>query len=172
MTKLAYELELESAKSGDNPVEQLIDLLERTDTKVQSKIALALMELKDDRAIVPLLEKAQLKSNYTGSIVYALSHFNCQGHEKTLFDIGLKGGFEVRQMALMALEKIDKIDYALFKNLQLHVKNSIKNFGPLDVDTKDYIYDCKEIFDEIELVNVPSDVLKLIEEHNLKNQKP
>ena len=129
------------------------------------------MELKDDRAIIPLIEKAQLKNNYTGSIVYALSHFNCQGHEKTLFDIGLRGGFEVRQMALMALEKIDKIDYALFKDVRHNVKNSIKNFGLLDKGTKAYIDECKAILGEIELINIPGDVLKLIEEHN-SIQKP
>ncbi|AZZ92045.1 hypothetical protein EUZ85_15405 [Hahella sp. KA22] len=94
-------------------VQALICDLESSDASIRNRSALELMELRDERAIEPLflaITKAE-NINHRGTLVYALSAFNCEAFVEALVDIVLTGNFEVSVMAFSIIaDSITSLD--------------------------------------------------------------
>ena len=67
--------------------DHLIKLIESEDPIVRNAAALKLKDLKDDRAIVPLLNSIFKNRNFNGTMVYALESLNCEKHFINIFKI-------------------------------------------------------------------------------------
>lgn len=75
--------------------------LDNSHNIIRNVAALRLKEIGDNRAIEPLL-RAVLKTeniNFNGTLVYALSGFDCSQKLVTLFDILFYHGYEAKVMA-------------------------------------------------------------------------
>jgi HEAT repeat protein len=99
------------AKSGEKSVTPpLIELLRQTNShKIRDETALALSDLRDERAIKPLAEMIQspVTEGHRGTLVYALSAFNCIEILPLLVDLVISGGFEVSREAFLVIEGIE-----------------------------------------------------------------
>ena len=78
-------------------LQSLIQDLESPESSIRDRAALDLMDLQDDSAIAPLLRAISKPENvnHRGTLVYALSAFNCEAFLETLVDLALSGNFEV-----------------------------------------------------------------------------
>jgi len=76
--------------------EHLIKLIESEDPIVRNAAALKLKDLKDDRAIVPLLNSIFKNRNFNGTMVYALESLNCEEHFINIFKILFHEGYEAK----------------------------------------------------------------------------
>jgi hypothetical protein len=76
--------------------EHLIKLIESEDPIVRNAAALKLKDLKDDRAIVPLLNSIFKNRNFNGTMVYALESLNCEKHFINIFKILFHEGYEAK----------------------------------------------------------------------------
>jgi HEAT repeat protein len=74
---------------GDQIVDFLISLLASDKSGIRNRAALALEDIKDDRALEPLLTAIFKKENhnYNGTLVFALESLNCSGKLKEIFRI-------------------------------------------------------------------------------------
>ncbi len=89
------------------PIQSLIQDLESSSWSIRDKAAIALMDLGDERAIQPLLcaiAKPE-NANHRGTLVYALSAFNCEAFVEKLVDLVLTGNFEVSTGAFAIIEE-------------------------------------------------------------------
>lgn len=64
------------------------------------------MDIADSRAIEPLVQAIEKKSNHNcrGSLIYALSAFDCEGRFLQLFTWALEGGYEASIEALCIIK--------------------------------------------------------------------
>jgi len=110
-------------------IDALIIDLESTDSSVRNKAAISLMDIGDERAVAPLLKAIQKpeNSNYRGTLVYALSAFNCLNHINILVDLVLTGNYEVATGSFQILEQS-----TLNNEHKKQIKNQIKS---IDVAT-------------------------------------
>ena len=101
-------------------IDTLIIDLESTDSSVRDKAAISLMDIGDERAVTPLIKAIQKpeNSNHRGTLVYALSAFNCLNHINTLVDLILTANFEVATGSYQILEQ---------SNLSKEQKKQIQN---------------------------------------------
>lgn len=78
-------------------LQSLIQDLESTNSAIRDKAALDLMDLRDESAVNPLLRAISKPENinHRGTLVYALSAFNCEAVLEVLVDLALTGNFEV-----------------------------------------------------------------------------
>ncbi|WP_420826960.1 HEAT repeat domain-containing protein [Aquipseudomonas campi] len=78
-------------------LQSLIQDLESPKSSIRDRAALDLMDIGDDSAIAPLLRAIFRPENvnHRGTLVYALSAFNCEDFLETLVDLALTGNFEV-----------------------------------------------------------------------------
>ncbi len=74
---------------SDEVVHFLISLLALENSGIRDRAALALADIKDDRALEPLLTAIFKKENYNynGTLVYALEFLNCSQKFKDVFKI-------------------------------------------------------------------------------------
>ena len=74
---------------GDDVVDVLISLIALDDCSIRNKAALALEQIKDNRALEPLLTAIFKKENhnYNGTMVFALESLNCSKKLKEIFRI-------------------------------------------------------------------------------------
>ena len=82
----------------DEAIKPLVECLKSTDNWIRNAAALGLMETKNQKYFKPLLDRIiELGPNQEiGTLVYALTEFDCSAH---LFDIAylfLNGNFEVK----------------------------------------------------------------------------
>jgi hypothetical protein len=78
-------------------INALIQDLESSDSEVRNTAALNLMDIQAEAAVKPLIS-AILKPenvNHRGTLVYALSAFNCEAFLEILVDLALTGNYEV-----------------------------------------------------------------------------
>ena len=92
----------------------LLALESASDGAARNALALRLAEanapgLAD--VLVRLIERPDLVNN-RGTLVRALSYFDCSEHVVLLVDLVAKGNWEVAHEALQALETIDEVDGA------------------------------------------------------------
>jgi HEAT repeat protein len=78
-------------------LQSLIQDLESPKSSIRDRAALDLIDIRDDSAIAPLLRAISKPENvnHRGTLVYALSAFNCEAFLETLVDLALTGNFEV-----------------------------------------------------------------------------
>ncbi|WP_347815429.1 HEAT repeat domain-containing protein [Hahella sp. CR1] len=78
-------------------VRALIRDLASSDASIRDRSALTLMDIGDERAVEPLFRAITKPENinHRGTLVYALSAFNCEAFVEVLVDIVLTGSFEV-----------------------------------------------------------------------------
>jgi len=91
------------------PTETLLLDLRSSDAAVRHNAALDLMEIEDPIAILPLLEaiKKPENVNHRGTLVYALSAFDCLEHLELLVDLVLTGDFEVSWSAFGIIQDFE-----------------------------------------------------------------
>ena len=108
-------------------IDALIIDLESTDSSVRDKAAISLMDIGDERAVLPLIKAIQIpeNANHRGTLVYALSAFNCTAHIKLLVDLILTANFEVATGSFQILEQSN-----LDKNQKNQIKKQIGSINP------------------------------------------
>jgi len=81
---------------------EIVDALSSKSPNERNRAAIALMDIADSRAIEPLVQAIEKKSNRNcrGSLIYALSAFDCEGRFFQLFTWVLEGGYEASIEAL------------------------------------------------------------------------
>lgn len=88
-------------------VQALIQDLESPIASIRDKAALDLMDVLDERAVEPLLRAISKpeNANHRGTLVYALSAFNCEAYLEEIVDLALAGNYEVSAGACSILEE-------------------------------------------------------------------
>ncbi|MEK8035064.1 HEAT repeat domain-containing protein [Ideonella sp. DXS29W] len=88
-------------------LQSLIQDLESPSSSVRDKAALALMDMGNESAVVPLLQAISKPENLNcrGTLVYALGAFNCEPFLEVLVDLVLTGNFEVSTGAFSIIEE-------------------------------------------------------------------
>ena len=81
---------------------ELIESLASSDASTRNRAAIALMDLRDKAAIEPLIEAIERPANRNarGTLVYALSEFDCSERFAQLFRWALEGGYETSVEAI------------------------------------------------------------------------
>ena len=103
-------------KEYEDTMSELINEMKNTNhVSHRNTIAIVLMDLKYNPAIeemITLIENSK-NSNCIGTLVYALQNLDCEKSIVRIFDLILKGNYEVRCNMYNLLEcKIDKMDEA------------------------------------------------------------
>lgn len=91
---------------------ELLLLENVADGSARNSLALRLAEAKVpgvDEILVRLIQRPDLADN-RGTLVHALSYYDCAPYVTLLVDLVIAGGVEVAHEALEALETIDHID--------------------------------------------------------------
>ena len=90
-------------------IEELIQDLKSKDSGVRDNAALALMDIGDDKAIEPIIEAIRVPENvnHRGTLVYALSDYDCIEHLEYLVELCLTGNFEVSSGAFNIIEEFE-----------------------------------------------------------------
>ena len=108
-------------------IDALILDLESTDSSVRDRAAISLMDIGDERAVLPLIKAIQMpeNTNHRGTLVYALSAFNCLAHIKLLVNLILTANFEVATGSFQILEQSN-----LNKDQKNQIKKQISSIDP------------------------------------------
>ncbi|MES2934216.1 MAG: hypothetical protein V4805_12105 [Pseudomonadota bacterium] len=87
-------------------LQSLIHDLNSSNSSIRDRAALELMDIRDGSAVGPLLQAIAKPENvnHRGTLVYALSSFNCEPFLEVLVDLVLTGNFEVSTGAFGILE--------------------------------------------------------------------
>ncbi len=88
----------------------LIELIETTSNHtIRDQVALALRDIGDERAVnaIANLLTDSKTINHRGTLVYALSAFDCTQILPLLVDLVISGGFEVSREAFLVIENIE-----------------------------------------------------------------
>ena len=106
-----WELVKESGRrlgelGGKEITDFLISLLEEEESSIRDRASLALEEIRDNRAVQPLLKAIFKKENkgYTGTMVFALESHDCSQHLKDIFRIVFYQAYECKMSALAILD--------------------------------------------------------------------
>ena len=90
--------------------QKLLSLLQETNNHfIRNEVAIALGDIKEKRAVSIIVEllKNPKTINHRGTLVYALSAFNCADLLPFLIDLVILGGFEVSREAFQIIENIE-----------------------------------------------------------------
>lgn len=119
--------------------EDLIQDLKSTDPAVRDNAALDLMDIGNDKAVVPLIEaiRAPENANYRGTLVYSLSAYNCIDHLEYLIELCLTGNFEVSSNAFNIIEEFDLTQTTISKMRVQLAKHNLDNL-PYEHSIKAY----------------------------------
>ncbi|MBK8656495.1 MAG: HEAT repeat domain-containing protein [Haliscomenobacter sp.] len=124
----AEELRIRKSDSG---IELLLSLLKITDNNnVRNAVALTLADLKEERAFQILhqllLNDSTAKSR--GTLLYAISVFDCTSIFPLLIDFVIEGNFEVSRQAFSILEQMElEIDEKTFHEYSEKLQKAIEN---------------------------------------------
>lgn len=108
----------------------LLDLLADSNGDVLNVVALTLRKIKDDSAVVPILNAIKKKSNKNNqsTLVYALENLDCSHHFHEIFKLALSEKIDVQVAAIHILDKqhfyIDTND--ILKAQALLMKSKVK----------------------------------------------
>ena len=89
------------------PASELVEDLSSSDSAIRDRAALDLKDLGDPCAVEPLISAilAPENENYRGTLVYALSSFDCGEHLPLIVDLFLIGNYEVASGAYTILKE-------------------------------------------------------------------
>ncbi len=107
-------------------IDSLLLDLKSSDSRVRDDAALELMDLGNEVAIIPLLNAIARPENadHRGTLVYALSVFDCLEHLEVLVDLALTGNYEVSTVAFNIIDETALSDEAVQRvSLQLSKYN-------------------------------------------------
>jgi hypothetical protein len=92
---------------GDSVVDFLISLIALDNSSIRNLAALALEEIKDNRAVEPLINSIFKKENlnYNGTMVFALESLDCSKNFKDIFKILFYQGYEAKMSAYAILDE-------------------------------------------------------------------
>ena len=92
---------------GDEVLGFLLPLLKSKDPILRNCAALALKDMKDDRAVEPLLEAIFMSENhkYNGTMVFALEGLDCSQKLKEMFKILFYESYEAKISAYAVLSE-------------------------------------------------------------------
>ena len=106
-----WELVKKSARrlgklGGKDITDFLISLLEQSNSGIRNRAALALEEIRDDKALKPLLKSIKKKKNfnYNGTMVFALESLDCSKHLIEIFEILFYQTYESKMSAMSILD--------------------------------------------------------------------
>lgn len=138
------------AKLGDySTTPHLIDLIEKTsNSTIRDQIALALRDIGDERAVKAIanLLTDSKTINHRGTLVYALSAFDCTQILLLLVDLVISGGFEVSREAFLVIENIEgEISPNVWDECQNKVKVAM---GIASEDKVELLQELSALFDE------------------------
>jgi HEAT repeat protein len=127
----------------------LIDLLEKTSNHtIRDQIALLLRDIGDRRAVKAIanLLTDSKTIHHRGTLVYALSAFDCTEILPLLVELVISGGFEVSREAFLIIENIEgEIDPNLWYECQNKVKVAIQQASE---DKVELLKELSALFDE------------------------
>lgn len=131
---------------GEDVFQFLISMLDSDDSGVRNRAALALAEIKDDRALEPLFN-AIFKNgnrNYNGTLVFALESLNCKDWLVKLFDILFYESYEAKISAAAILDdqefEFSKADLLSIKEKYEDLKRHPEKFTyKFDEEAKDWV---------------------------------
>lgn len=85
----------------------LIKALKSQESSVRDSAAIELMDLGEVRAVEPLIQAIQVPEsvNHRGTLVYALSAFDCSNYLSLLVELVLTGNYEVAAGAFSIIEE-------------------------------------------------------------------
>ncbi len=89
---------------GDDITDFLISLLDLDDSGIRNRAALALEQIKDNKAIEPLFKSIFKNHNYNGTMVFALESLDCSKHLKDIFKILFFESYEAKMSAMAILD--------------------------------------------------------------------
>ena len=137
--KVALERLIE-IKGEEYTFDFLISLLSNNDPKIRNNAALAIEELKIEKALEPLLELIfkEENKNYNGSLVFALSSLDCSQKLKDVFRILFSYTYEAKMSAISILDeqsfeftKQDLLEIkAMWENCKLNPETCIEFNNP------------------------------------------
>ena len=138
---------------GDEVVDFLISLLAFENSGTRNRAALALSDIKDNRALEPLLTAIFKKENYNynGTLVYALEFFDCSQKLKDIFKILF---FETYEAKIGAYTILSEQEFDFTEQELIEIKQMWENCksnpeicpGFEDKETKDMMQDAVEGF--------------------------
>lgn len=119
---------------GDSFAE-LVATLASSNPAERNAAAIALMDLGDPRAMEPLIQAIELPQNRhaRGTLVYALSAFDCVGRFVQLFSWALQGGYEASGEAL-AIIRAQRLVPTALDSVQCRGLLAAASKEPGDVD--------------------------------------
>lgn len=137
--KVALERLIE-IKGEEYVFDFLISLISNTDPKIRNNAALAIEELKIEKALEPLLESIfkEENKNYNGTLVFALSSLDCSQNLKDIFRILFSYAYEAKMSAISILDeqsfeftKQDLLEIkAMWENCKLNPETCIEFNNP------------------------------------------
>lgn len=140
---------------SDGAFETLITLLNnpRTTPSLKKQCAMGLVELEDNRAVLPLINQClKAGKNRNGTFIYVLSFFNCTGHVKELIKLGFESSYEARTHICDILNKIDEIDpqekQMLLETLKIR-KSLLMNQKIVHFEDMEFIENCIYLIGEM-----------------------
>ncbi len=91
---------------GKDITDFLISLIEQSDSGIRNRAALALEEIRDERALEPLLKSINKKENFNfnGTMVFALESSDCSKHLVEIFEILFYQTYESKMSAMSILD--------------------------------------------------------------------
>ncbi len=129
----------------------LIELLETTSNHtIRDQVALALRDIGDERAVnaIANLLTDSKTINHRGTLVYALSAFDCTEIMPFLVDLIISGGFEVSREAFLVIENIEG---EIAPNVWDECQNKVKvDMGIASEDKVELLQELSALFDEAE----------------------
>lgn len=139
---------------GDEVVLFLIKLLEQKDSGIRNRAALAIEELKDNRAVEPLINSIRKRENhnYNGTMVFALESLDCSDKIVEIFRILFEETYESKVSANAILEEqefeYDKNDYSkILKMWERCNNNKMEYPGFDDEETYEMMKENFELFE-------------------------
>lgn len=138
---------------GDEVVDFLISLLALENSGIRNRAALALSDIKDNRALEPLLTAIFKKENYNynGTLVYALEFLDCSQKIKDIFRILF---FETYEAKISAYTILSEQEFDFTEQELIEIKQMWEDCkcnpeicpGLEDKETKDMMQDAVEGF--------------------------
>lgn len=91
---------------GQDITDFLISLLDQSDSGIRNRAALALEEIRDKRAVEPLLKAINKKENFNfnGTMVFALESLDCSKYLVEIFEILFSQTYESQMSAMSILD--------------------------------------------------------------------
>lgn len=133
-------------------IASLLQSLESTDASVRDAAALDLMDIGDERAVAPLLRAISKPENvnHRGTLVYALSAFDCREFIETLVHLALTGNYEVAAGACNIIN-----DMATSEDCLQRIKAQLQQIDPEALQAEHHQWAWEELLELAESMCEP-----------------